>query len=109
LESNQELVESEWQWEEQTRQRQKDRSERYKWFYQNVAENNVKKGANKSAIHAFSDGRKKDEKNDVFILALHKLKTYLDYGATNISYRSIRRMEAEKERMIRVSTFSVNL
>lgn len=39
------------------------------------------------------------------ILVLHKVKTFLDYGQTKISYKNIRRMEADKERLIRVRKY----
>ena len=103
----QEVVESEWQWNEKIKIEQKVRSDRYKWFYLNVAQNNKNKSANKTGISAFSDGRREDSKPDVLKLALHKVKTFLDYGETNLSYSKIRSMQAENERKILVRTHTI--
>lgn len=85
-------MESEWQWDEKIKAEQRKRSERYKWFQNNV----YKKGSNASLMMEFADPAWDNPKS---LFSEERIRNYIEFGRTNISEKMKRRVKAEQDRI----------
>jgi hypothetical protein len=100
----QEISESDWLWDEKNRERQGERSRRYKNF--------LKKVLNKTEGQEFyvsspEEDPKPPGKKDSKRIAGIRVAEYLDYGITNPTEENLREMFANEERARKVIHFLI--
>jgi hypothetical protein len=94
------IAESDWQWDQKIKQRQSDRSRRYKKFLKKVS--NETEGQDFYVVSSEYDtppsGKKEPRR-----IARKRVAEYLDYGMTNPTEDELREMFAREERKSKVN------